>query len=190
MRNLSTMMLAVLGILSLNSCGENKSEKDTPEPMQNDSRSAEELNTSGNLDDGENTAKPEFKNEDLAAVYEDYAALKSALVNSDASEAKREAEAIVEKLEKSEEITEELPSAQKIAQTEDLDVQRTAFSDLSAEVEKLLNDNLVSGKIYKLYCPMAFEGAGGYWLSSSEEIRNPYYGDKMLKCGSVRDTLQ
>jgi len=43
--------------------------------------------------------------------------------------------------------------------------------------------------VYKQYCPMAFDGKGAFWLSSSEEIRNPYYGDKMLKCGRVEETI-
>ena len=49
---------------------------------------------------------------------------------------------------------------------------------------------ITSGEVYKQYCPMAFEGKGGYWLSNSKEVRNPYYGDKMLKCGSVQETIQ
>ncbi len=28
------------------------------------------------------------------------------------------------------------------------------------------------------------------WLSLDREIRNPYFGDKMLKCGSVTETIQ
>jgi Cu(I)/Ag(I) efflux system membrane fusion protein len=43
--------------------------------------------------------------------------------------------------------------------------------------------------IYHQYCPMAFNDAGGYWLSSSSDIKNPYYGKKMLTCGEVKDTL-
>lgn len=43
--------------------------------------------------------------------------------------------------------------------------------------------------LYYQYCPMAFNNSGGYWLSAQEEIRNPYFGDKMLKCGRVAETL-
>ena len=45
------------------------------------------------------------------------------------------------------------------------------------------------GKIYYQYCPMAFDDKGAYWLSNEREIRNPYFGDRMLKCGSVEDSL-
>ncbi len=44
-------------------------------------------------------------------------------------------------------------------------------------------------KVYYQYCPMAFDNKGAYWLSNSREIRNPYFGDKMLKCGEVADSL-
>ena len=30
---------------------------------------------------------------------------------------------------------------------------------------------------------MAFNNEGAYWLSDAEQIRNPYFGDKMLTCG-------
>lgn len=45
------------------------------------------------------------------------------------------------------------------------------------------------GKVYYQFCPMAFNDRGAYWLSRDTEIRNPYFGDKMLKCGSVEDSL-
>jgi len=53
----------------------------------------------------------------------------------------------------------------------------------------MLKGAVKSGEVYKQYCPMAFDGKGAFWLSSSEEIRNPYYGDKMLKCGRVEETI-
>lgn len=43
--------------------------------------------------------------------------------------------------------------------------------------------------IYQQFCPMAFDDKGAFWLSDKKEIRNPYFGDKMLKCGKVTDTF-
>ncbi|MCR9225977.1 MAG: efflux RND transporter periplasmic adaptor subunit [Flavobacteriaceae bacterium] len=40
-------------------------------------------------------------------------------------------------------------------------------------------------KLYVQHCPMANNDTGANWLSLEEEIRNPYYGDAMLTCGSV-----
>jgi len=44
-------------------------------------------------------------------------------------------------------------------------------------------------KLYWDYCPMAFDNNGAYWLSFEREIKNPYFGSKMLNCGSVEDSL-
>ncbi len=44
--------------------------------------------------------------------------------------------------------------------------------------------------IYIQNCPMADHNSGADWLSNSDEIRNPYFGSTMLKCGSVIDSIQ
>ena len=44
-------------------------------------------------------------------------------------------------------------------------------------------------KVYLLHCPMAFNDTGADWLSNSTEIKNPYFGSKMLTCGSVKDSV-
>lgn len=43
--------------------------------------------------------------------------------------------------------------------------------------------------IYHAFCPMAFDDKGAYWLSSSADIKNPYFGKKMLTCGEVKDSI-
>jgi Cu(I)/Ag(I) efflux system membrane fusion protein len=44
-------------------------------------------------------------------------------------------------------------------------------------------------KLYWHYCPMAFNSRGAYWVSNEREIRNPYFGNDMLDCGKVADSL-
>ena len=39
--------------------------------------------------------------------------------------------------------------------------------------------------IYIQHCPMADNNKGADWLSLNKAIKNPYFGDKMLHCGSV-----
>ncbi|NJN26228.1 MAG: DUF3347 domain-containing protein [Cyclobacteriaceae bacterium] len=36
---------------------------------------------------------------------------------------------------------------------------------------------------------MAFNDEGAFWLSKEEEIYNPYFGDKMLKCGRMEEKI-
>lgn len=195
MRKTGLLTFAIAGALTLVSCGENQKENEAV-PMQNDKRMPAEGHEDhmtaqqGNLDDGSETANPEFENQDVAAVYEHYLHVKTALVNSNPSEASNGAEMLVGALEQAGAEEDALRAAREIAQNEDLSAQRTAFSDLSAAVEELVEGSVASGEIYKQYCPMAFEGSGAYWLSSSQEVRNPYFGEKMLKCGRVEETIQ
>jgi Cu(I)/Ag(I) efflux system membrane fusion protein len=67
--------------------------------------------------------------------------------------------------------------------------QRRHFAPLSqAFLELTETFGLTKDKVYKEYCPMAFDNKGAYWLSESEEIRNPYFGKSMLTCGEVTTT--
>lgn len=194
MKNTKMTMFALAGAFMLASCGETKKESATEEagmPMQNEMHQEDHDmdNMSGNLDDGQ-TREVNFSDDRIAGVYGHYNHVKTALVNTNAEEAQSGGKMMVEALNGVENNSEALQAAQTIANTEDVNEQRTAFLDLSAAMENLLSGAIASGEVYKQFCPMAFDGQGGAWLSASQEIRNPYYGDKMLKCGSVRDTIK
>ncbi|EMR02723.1 DUF3347 domain-containing protein [Cesiribacter andamanensis] len=79
---------------------------------------------------------------------------------------------------------------QQIVQNTELSAQRNYFGRLSKHTTELVKGfGTGQGSLYYQYCPMAFDDKGGYWLSDSKEIRNPYYGDEMLTCGRVAQTL-
>ncbi|MEX1192572.1 MAG: efflux RND transporter periplasmic adaptor subunit [Brumimicrobium sp.] len=44
--------------------------------------------------------------------------------------------------------------------------------------------------IYLQYCPMVNDDQGAKWLSKEKEIFNPYFGEKMLKCGETKKTIE
>lgn len=44
--------------------------------------------------------------------------------------------------------------------------------------------------IYVQHCPMADNDQGADWLSLSKEIKNPYFGSMMLKCGEVVQVIE
>ena len=44
--------------------------------------------------------------------------------------------------------------------------------------------------VYYQRCPMFNNGKGANWLSKESAIKNPYYGNKMLTCGSVTETIK
>lgn len=67
-----------------------------------------------------------------------------------------------------------------------IDHQREHFATLSQNMFSLLKDaKMNTFPVYQQYCPMK----KAYWLSESNEIKNPYFGDKMLDCGKVTETL-
>jgi len=36
---------------------------------------------------------------------------------------------------------------------------------------------------------MALNDKGGYWLSNEKAIKNPYYGESMMACGEIKETI-
>ena len=76
----------------------------------------------------------------------------------------------------------------EIIEEKNIDMKRSRFgivSNLMAEVIES-SGHYTGSKIYLEYCPMAFDNKGAYWLSDKKEIENPYFGDKMLRCGEVK----
>ncbi len=71
----------------------------------------------------------------------------------------------------------------------DLAAQRRSFGFLSQALINSLTAFGAQETIYLQNCPMAYDGQGGNWLSREAAIRNPFFGDEMLTCGSTVDTL-
>ncbi len=67
-----------------------------------------------------------------------------------------------------------------------MDHQRMHFEVLSADINDLVALLGTNKTLYEAYCPMAARGEGAAWLTETEEITNPYFGSKMLKCGKVQ----
>jgi hypothetical protein len=82
-------------------------------------------------------------------------------------------------------------AAGSLAATNDIKSRRTAFQNVSDALIVMVRlhgmDQL--GDLYVVHCPMAFDDNGGDWLSAEPTVFNPYYGDEMLTCGSIKDTL-
>ncbi len=72
----------------------------------------------------------------------------------------------------------------------DLEKKRKSFQTISDNLYSLMRTVRFDRQVaYYQYCPMAFNNEGAYWLSKEAEIRNPYFGDKMLDCGETKETL-
>lgn len=137
------------------------------------------------------TEKPaDLKDENTQQVYNDYLKLKDVLVASDAAAAQSAGKELAVSLAKIEGCENTSSIATKISASKDLKEQRVQFTALSSDIIALMkHTDINSGKLFVQHCPMANDGEGGYWLSSESEIRNPYYGDEMLNCGSVKETI-
>jgi len=67
--------------------------------------------------------------------------------------------------------------------------QREHFAILSRDINDLLIKFKTDKKLYQDFCHMYDGGKGAIWISETKEIKNPYYGSKMLSCGSVKKEL-
>lgn len=142
---------------------------------------------------------PESFQSTLKTALPAYYTLRDALVSDDvngASVAAQETSNILsgQKSDLGEPIRQHLDKAiemlKAIENNENLENQRAHFVVLNKNLIALV-DNLdhTTSDLYVLNCPMANDDQGASWLSTSTEILNPYYGDKMLKCGAVVDTI-
>jgi Cu(I)/Ag(I) efflux system membrane fusion protein len=140
----------------------------------------------------------------LSGVFSAYVALKEAFVATDAAKVKSQAAATATSLAATDmklltgaahndwmTYSGAMDAALKEMQaTDDIEAQRTAFKNLSDNLYKSIKAFGLGGvTAYYEYCPMAFNDTGAYWLSDNSVVRNPYFGDKMLSCGSVEETL-
>jgi hypothetical protein len=67
-----------------------------------------------------------------------------------------------------------------------IDHQREHLASLSKDVSDLIALFGTTQKLYQNYCPMYNDGKGAVWISEAKAIKNPYYGNQMLTCGSVK----
>ena len=80
-----------------------------------------------------------------------------------------------------------LTDATAISASKDINWQQKHFANLSNNMAALVKlVKFTSQPIYQAYCPMKKAN----WLSAEKEIKNPYYGNEMLSCGKVVDTIQ
>ena len=155
--------------------------------------------------DGEmaSTVKMEYSDafqNNFQAALASYFKMKDALVASDADQTVTFAKATLNdlakhklkdlgKMEKSH-LTKSMEMLGAIAETKDLENQRSHFVVLNENMVAIASSiKSLKDTLYVQQCPMANSNNGAVWLSTEKEIRNPYYGDAMLTCGSVIEQL-
>ncbi len=147
------------------------------------------------------TTKSNFSISEITSIY---IKLKNALTKDDSKGAANAGKAIVIAMAKLD--ASSLTPAQKKAYNDvaddakehaehigsnggNIEHQREHFAMLSKDMNDLIKAFGTSEKLYQDYCPMYNDGKGAIWISETKEIKNPYYGSKMIGCGSMKKSF-
>jgi membrane fusion protein, copper/silver efflux system len=148
---------------------------------------------------------PQAFREQVTGIAEAYFEVKNALVNDDAESVQKAAGKVTGAIAKVQmsllegdahhhwmALQKQLEEASGIiSETSDIEKQREHFNMLSeAILETTESFGLETDRAYRLFCPMAFDNKGAFWLSESDEVLNPYFGNMMLRCGEVKQTYR
>jgi len=138
--------------------------------------------------------KPIQEVSQLKAVFENYFAIKDALVKTDGSNASVKAKELVlainkvhaDKLSPEEQtiwikVMKELAiDAQHMADSKNISVQRNQFITLSKNMYSVMKATKPDTPIYFQHFLMANNGKGPNWLSKKNSLKNPYHGPQNL----------
>ena len=192
---MKTIILALIGSAFLINACNSKTDKSTG--VTKDSL-AEKNTHSTNQDTAAGSA---FSIKELVRHY---LVLKNALTNDNGKEAAAAGKAIVENLNSLD--ATRIPDEQKKVFTDvaadaiehaghigdnagKIEHQREHFAMLSRDINDLVKTFDPGQKLYEDFCPMFNNNKGAIWLSETKEIKNPYYGSKMLTCGELKKEL-
>lgn len=145
--------------------------------------------------------KEQAKNFSIAPIVKDYLAIKNALVADNDKAAASAGKQLFSTLKnvdmksipanKHQQYMEIAENASENAEhigdnTGKIAHQREHLASLSKDVSDLIALFGTTQKLYQDYCPMYNDGKGAVWISEAKAIKNPYYGNQMLTCGSVK----
>lgn len=173
---LSVFSILLVGLPSCNTGGKEQAvEINTPQEVQEQKKEQPD------------SFEAAFEDGMVGKVFNNYLEVEASLVKSDLDDAKAAASNLAESF------TQERAGlktiAQQMAEAETLEDFRKHFFVFTEKVEPLLTESISGGSIYKQYCPMAFNNNGAYWFSDVKEIKNPYFGEQMLRCGSTKEVI-
>jgi hypothetical protein len=157
-----------------------------------------------NVDLNQDTIQNADESAQINIIFDRYLELKDALVKTDGSLASLKAKSLLEAIEKvdmsqlSPEIhtvwmnivTELKKDCTSMTETKNIETIRQFFIRLSKNMYSLIKVAKYDEKVFYQFCPMANNGKGANWLSKENAIKNPYYGNQMLTCGSTKETIE
>ncbi|MEJ5147073.1 MULTISPECIES: DUF3347 domain-containing protein [unclassified Sphingobacterium] len=139
----------------------------------------------------------------LQAVVDSYFSVKDALIKTDAAATSTQATVLLSTVKavdmntlSSKEhdvwmkgISDLTAHVESISKSKSVPKQRELFANVSKTIYDLAKVSKLESPIYYQHCPMFNAGKGAHWLSKDSDIKNPYFGSKMLTCGSTVETL-
>lgn len=182
-----TTAIMTMTFISLTAMSCNNSKKGN---LQNADVSQSNVHTTNNIQN----------KSDISAIIKNYMALKDALVADDNNAAKKAGKMTMtafknfdiseysseEQKELKDIIADAMEHAEHISESP-IKHQREHFKILSKDVTDMVAITGTKTKLYQDFCPM-YDG-GSAWLSLSKDIKNPYYGSKMLTCGKIQKEI-
>ncbi len=205
------IMALTLVTLTVFSCKDTKKSDDQKNDGQMEMNDTMNHSGSENMEinhqtmQNDNTMDGTQKTSKATAILNNYLQLKNALVADDSEKAATAGKKLFDAFSQfdsssiaeaqKQEITEIIDDAREHAEhisenSGKMEHQREHFEMLSKDVEDLIAIVGTDRKLYKTFCPMYNEGKGGIWLSETKEIKNPYFGSKMMTCGSIQKEIQ
>jgi len=200
--------LLTLGTIGFAACNSGSDKKSNDQDM---SKMKDTLQTATLDTTNVKEITPSFTNVDpklassINTIIDNYLQIKKGLANDDGREAAnggKEMDEAISKVDKSlltaeqkkvyDDIVDDLKEhAEHIGENAGkIDHQREHFSMMSEDIYDLAKAFGSGIPLYHIHCSMYNEGKGAMWLSESNQIRNPYYGSKMIKCGDVMEKIK
>lgn len=188
MKTFNFLLISIL-IFTTISCKEEKKEDVTP--VAKETQVKEEPDDKG-------TTSSNASDE----IVENYLRVKEALAADNQEEAANAGKLLAGNLqsfdrsqyssEEQQELTDIIEDAQEHAEhiaESPIGHQREHFDILSKDVIDMIAITGTGKKLYQTYCPMYNDNKGAQWLSSTKEIKNPYFGSKMINCGEIQKEI-
>ena len=199
-RTMSTMALAATMILTVSCKDGNKKESAAPMSNEMHQESMDDMMDDKPMNEDDEMAMNNGQDAKAEAILTDYFKLKDALVADDNAKAKELGASLATtlgKLDISEytdtqqsdlkDIVEDAVEHAEHISESDIAHQREHFKVLSKDVTDMVAITGTENTLYQQFCPM-YDG-GSAWLSTSKDVKNPYYGSKMLTCGKVQKEI-
>jgi hypothetical protein len=200
------LIISAITAIAVISCNSNSSSKESntgmnhdsmPMPMQQNTQPDKDIKMVAATFTSVEPAVASY----IKTLVTDYLGVKNALVNSNETEAATASGKMYEAMkgfDKSllsadqkkiyDDIESDLKEHAEHISKSKIDHQREHFATMSKDMYDLVKAFGAGMTLYHDHCPMYNDGS--MWLSETKDIKNPFYGDKMMTCGSVEEMMK